>query len=53
MNVVRAKKVHTDKNVADLFTKCMEWNPMAKMLNLIGLDKEPDPEFRGCLGNRP
>ena len=51
MKVVRAEKVHTDLNVADLFTKCMEWHKMAKLLKLIGLDKEPDLEFRGCLGH--
>ena len=49
-NVVKAEKVHTDLNVADLFTKCHEWHKMKKLLSLIGLDKEPNLEFRGCLG---
>ena len=47
--VVQAKKVHTDLNVADLFTKCHEWHKMKKLLSLIGLDKEPNLEFRRCL----
>ena len=50
-NVVKAKKVHTELNVADLFTKCHEWHKMKKLLGLIGLDKEPNLEFRGCLGS--
>lgn len=49
-NVVSAVKVHTDLNVADLFTKCHEWHKMKKLLNLIQLDKEPNLEFRGCVG---
>jgi len=48
-NVVKAEKVHTDLNVADLFTKCHEWHKMSKLLKIIGLDKEPNLEFRGCL----
>jgi hypothetical protein len=52
-NIVCAKKVHTDLNVADLFTKCMEWHKMGKLLKLIGLDREPNLEFRGCLDNLP
>ena len=51
--IVQAEKVHTDLNVADLFTKCHEWHKMSKLLKLIGLDKEPNLEFRGCLGNGP
>ena len=51
--VVQAEKVHTDLNVADLFTKCHEWHKMSKLLKLIDLDKEPNLEFRGCLGNGP
>ena len=47
--VVQAKKVHTDLNVADLFTKCHEWHKMKKLLSIIGLDKEPNLEFRRCL----
>ena len=48
--IVRAEKVHTDLNVADLFTKCHEWHKMRKLLSIIGLDKEPNLQFRGCLG---
>ena len=48
--IVKAKKVHTDLNLADLFTKCHEWHKMRKLLSIIGLDKEPNLEFRGCLG---
>jgi hypothetical protein len=51
-NVVRAEKVHTDLNVADLFTKCHEWHKMKKLLSLIGLKKEPNLKFRGCLCTR-
>ena len=50
--VVKAKRIHTDLNVAGLFTKCHEWHKMKKLLSLIGLDKEPNLEFRGCLGTR-
>ena len=49
-SVVSAVKVHTDLNVADLFTKCHEWHKMKKLLKLIDLDKEPNLEFRGCVG---
>ena len=48
--VVTAVKVHTDKNVADLFTKCHEWHKMKKLLKLINLDVEPNLTFRGHLG---
>ena len=48
--IVRAEKVHTDLNVADLFTKCHEWHKMRKLLSIIGLDKEPNLQFKGCLG---
>ena len=50
--IVKAKKVHTDLNLADrrLFTKCHEWHKMRKLLSLAALDKEPNLEFRGCLG---
>jgi hypothetical protein len=48
--IVKAKKVHTDLNLADLFTKCHEWHKMRKLLSIIGLDKERKLEFRGCLG---
>ena len=48
--VVTAVKVHTDKNVADLFTKCHEWHKMRKLLQLIHLDVEPNLTFRGHLG---
>ena len=48
--VVKAKKIHNDMNVADLFTKCNEWHKMKKLLSLFGLDKEPNLEFRGYSG---
>jgi hypothetical protein len=48
--VVTAVKVHTDKNIADLFTKCHEWHKMKKLLKLANLDVEPNLSFRGHLG---
>ena len=48
--IVKAKKVHTDLNLADMFTKCHEWHKMRKLLSIFGLDKESNLEFRGCLG---
>jgi hypothetical protein len=48
--VVKAVKVHTDKNVADLFTKCHEWHKMRKQLKIFNLDVEPKLFFRGHLG---
>ena len=38
---IKAVKVDTDKNVADLLTKCMEAYQMQKLLKIIGYDVEP------------
>ena len=49
-NIVKAEKVDTKKNIADLFTKCHEWFSMKKLLQLFHLDTEPVLDFRGHLG---
>ncbi len=51
-NGVKAEKVYTDLDVADLFTKCHEWHKMKKLFSLIRLDKAPNLEFRRCLGTQ-
>ena len=38
---IKAVKVDTDKNVADLLTKCQEGYHMQKLLKIIGYDVEP------------
>ena len=38
---IKAVKVDTDKNVADLLTKCQEGYQMQKLLKIIGYDVEP------------
>jgi len=47
--IVEAVKIDTDKNVADLLTKCQEWYQLKKLLAGIGYEAEPNYlDFR-CL----
>ena len=43
-DVVRAVKVGTDLNVADLLTKCHEHKSMDRLLKIMNLDKLSEPE---------
>jgi hypothetical protein len=47
MSVVRAVKVHTSLNAADMFTKCLQSGVLRKLLKLLHCDLEPSLEFRG------
>jgi hypothetical protein len=44
LRIVRAIKVGTDMNVADLLTKCQEHKTMQRLLKIISLDGISEPE---------
>ena len=41
LKYIKAKKVPTEENVADMFTKCLQWRVMKKLLAIINCDSEP------------
>jgi hypothetical protein len=53
LKVIMAEKVPTDKNAADLLTKCHQWHTMRKLLREINCETEPVLQFRGYLGQTP
>ena len=47
INIVKAEKVPTSLNAADMFTKCHQWHSMKKLLDLLCCLHEPVLQFRG------